>query len=141
MTSPLKIVCCCALITMAFLFQAASAPGAEPLTKIQVPDSLSPGLAHLLDLADPENQLSFQPVKIKKLLAFVEEPKDPGALYFADPKLGSPSAYFDFDIRQRFDHMLKYAFNPNYWYHHYSAKSCWTCLPVFNLDQEYLWQL
>jgi len=117
MTSPLKIVCCCALITMAFLFQAASAPGAEPLTKIQVPDSLSPGLAHLLDLADPENQLSFQPDKIKKLLAFVEEPKDPGALYFADPKLGSPSAYFDFDIRQRFDHMLKYAFNPNVPFH------------------------
>ena len=109
----LKMVCCCALIIMTFLFQAASAPGAEPLTKIQVPASLSPGLMHLLNLADPEKQQAFQPDKIKKLLEFVEEPKDPDALYFADPKLGSPSAYYDFDVRQRFDHMLKYAFNPN----------------------------
>jgi hypothetical protein len=113
----LKMVCCCALIILTFLFQAASASGADQLTKIQVPDSLSPGLMHLLDLADPENQPSFQPNKIKKLLAFVEGPKDPGALYFADPKLGSPSAYYDFDIRQRFDHMLKYAFNPNVPFH------------------------
>lgn len=113
MTSMRKIFCCCTLIIMTFLFQAASAPGAEPLSKIQVPDSLSPGLTHLLDLADPEKQPSFQPDKIKKLLEFVEGPKDPGALYFAGPKLGSPSAYFDFDIRQHFDHMLKYAFNPN----------------------------
>ncbi len=112
MTSQLKMVCCCALTIMTFLFQAASAPGAEPLTQIEVPDSLSPGLMHLLDLADPQKQPSFQPDKIKKLLEFVEGPKEPGALYFADPKLGSPSAYFDFDIRQRFDHMLKYAFNP-----------------------------
>jgi len=102
---------------MAFLFLAASAPGAETLTKIQVPGSLSPGLKYLLDLADPQNQQSFQPDKIKKLLEFVEEPKDPGAIYFADPKLGSPSAYFDFDIRQRFDHMLKYSFNPNVPFH------------------------
>ncbi len=112
-----KTVCCCALIIITFLFQVASAPGAEPLIKIQVPHSLSPGLMHLLDLAEPEKQPSFQPEKIRKLLAFVETPKDPDALYFADPKLGSPSAYFDFDIRQRFDHMLKYGFNPNVPFH------------------------
>ena len=63
-----KMVCCCALIIMTFLFQAAPAPGAEPHRKIQVPDSLSPGLTHLLDLADPEKQPSFQPDRIKKLL-------------------------------------------------------------------------
>jgi hypothetical protein len=113
MTAPLKISVGCTLILMAFLFQAVSTPGAEPLTKIQVPDSISPGLMHLLDLVDPQKQVSFQPDKIKKLLKFVIGPKDPGALYFADLKLGSPSAYFDFDIRQHFDHMLKYAFNPN----------------------------
>jgi hypothetical protein len=113
MTSPRKRVCSFALIILAFLFQAASAPGAEPLTKIQVPVSLSPGLAHLLDLVDPEKQQSFQPDKIKKLLEFVATPKDPGAMYFADPRLGSPSAYYDFDIRQHFDRILKYAFNPN----------------------------
>jgi hypothetical protein len=95
------------------LFQVPSAPGAESLTQIQVPDSLSPALAHLLDLSDPQKQLSFQPDKIKKLLEFVEGPKDPGVLYFADRKLGSPSAYFDFDVRQHFDHIVQYTFNPN----------------------------
>jgi hypothetical protein len=113
MTTPLKVSVVCALTLIVFLFQTVSATGAETLTRIQVPDGLSPGLMHLLDLADPEQQPSFQPDKIKKLLEFVEQPKDPGAMYFADPKIGSPSAYFDFDIRQHFDHMLKYAFNPN----------------------------
>jgi len=112
-TAPLKVSVGFALILAVFLFQVSSAPGAESLTQIQVPDSLSPGMTHLLHLADPQKQLSFQPDKIKKLLEFVEIPKDPGALYFADPKLGSPSAYFDFNVRQHFDHMLKYAFNPN----------------------------
>jgi hypothetical protein len=113
MTSPRKRICAYALIILTFLFQAASASGAEPLTKIQVPNSLSPGLMHLLDLADPEKQPSFQPNKIKNLLAFIETPKDPGVMYFAAPKLGSPSAYFDFDVRQHFDHIVKYTFNPN----------------------------
>jgi hypothetical protein len=113
MTAPLKISVGSALILIVFLFQTPSATGAEPLTKIQVPDRLSPGLAHLLNLAGPEKQSSFQPDKIKKLLDFVEGPKEPGVLYFADPKMGSPSAYFDFDVRQHFGHMLKYAFNPN----------------------------
>ena len=113
MTVGLKIGVGSALIMAVFLFQVSSAPGAESLSKIQVPDSLSPGLTHLLNLADPQKQQSFQPDKIKKLLAFVEKPKEPGALYFADPKLGSPSAYFDFDVRQHFDHIVKYTFNPN----------------------------
>ena len=113
MTSLRKRICAYALIILTFLFQAVSAPGAEPLTRIQVPDSLSPGLTHLLNLADPEKQVSFQPDKIEKLLAFIEQPKDPGVMYFADPKLGSSSAYFDFDIRQHFDHIIKYTFNPN----------------------------
>ena len=110
--SRLLMGCGCALIMMASMLQAASASDADPLTRIQVPGSLSPGLMHLLELAAPENPQSFQPDKVEKLLEFILKPKDPGALYFADPKLGSPSAYFDFDIRQQFSHILKYAFNP-----------------------------
>ena len=83
------------------------------MTEIQVPTGLSQGLRYLLDLADPENREPFQPDKIKKLLEYITEPKDPEALYYADPKLGSPSAYFDFDVRQYFDHILKYTFNPD----------------------------
>ena len=113
MTPRPKRVCAYALIILTFIFQASLARGAAPLTKIQVPESLSPGLAHLLDLADPDRQQAFQPYKIDKLLEFVEAPKDPGAMYFVGPGLGSPSAYFDFDIRQHFDHIVKYSFSPN----------------------------
>ena len=113
MTSPLKRVRFYALIIFVFLFQAIPVTGAETLTRIQVPGSLSPGLAHLLDLANPEGPQALQADKITRLLEFVKAPKDPGAMYFADPKLGSPSAYFDFDIRQHFDHILKYTFNSN----------------------------
>ena len=113
MTSQLKVVCKCALIMLVLMFPAASVCGAESLTEIQIPQSLAPELKYLLDLTDPENHQSFQPAKITKLLEFFEEPKDPHTLYFVDPQLGSPSAYFDFDIRQQFDHFLKYAFNPD----------------------------
>jgi hypothetical protein len=113
MTSRLKMGCGCALIMLVFMFQTATVSGSESSTEIQVPESLSPGLMYLLDLADPDNHQSFQPAKIKKLLEYVQKPKDTDVLYYADPKLGSPSAYLDFDIRQHFDHILKYAFNPD----------------------------
>lgn len=113
MTTLQKMGCGCALIMLVFMLQAASVSGAESLTEIQVPESLSPDLSYLLDLADPARQQSFQPAKIKELLEFVQKPKDADALYYADPKLGSPSAYLDFDIRQHFDHILKYSFNPD----------------------------
>lgn len=109
----LKSFCGCAFLVVIFLFQTAAVPRAAPPKEMQVPNALSPGLVHLLNLADPNHQETFQPDKIKKLLAFIETPKDPSLMYFADPKLGFPSAYFDFDIRRHFDDILKYTFNPN----------------------------
>ena len=106
--------CGCALIMLVFILQTASVSGAETLTEKQVPESLSPGLMYLLDLADPAKHQSFQPAKIKKILEYVKSPKDAEALYYADLKLGSSSAYMDLDIRQHFDHILKYSFNPNF---------------------------
>ncbi len=114
MTTLQKMGCGCALIMLVLMFQAAPVSGSEMLTETQVPESLSPGLIYLLDLADPSKHQSFQPAKIKKLLEFVQKPKATDALYYADTKLGSPSAYLDFDIRQHFDHILKYSFNPNF---------------------------
>ena len=112
MTLLLRIGFGCALIMLVLTFQAGFASGAASFTEIQIPDHLSPELIYLLDRADSENHRSFQPTKIQKLLEYIEEPKDPDSIYFVDPKLGSPSAYLDFDIRQPFDNILKYAFNP-----------------------------
>jgi hypothetical protein len=114
MTSLQKMGCGCALIMLVFMLQTASVSGAETLTEKPVPESLSPGLMYLLDLADPAKHQSFQPAKLKKILDYVKSPKDAEALYYVDTKLGSSSAYMDFDIRQHFDHILKYSFNPNF---------------------------
>jgi hypothetical protein len=113
MTSLPKMGCGCTLIVLVFMLQTVSVSAAEKLTETPVPESLSPGLMYLLELADPAELQSFQPAKIKKLLQYIQKPKAANALYYADPKLGSPSAYLDFDIRQHFDHILKYSFNPN----------------------------
>ncbi len=101
------------LIIFILLITAATSSGEDRLTETKIPDSLSPELVHLLNLADPHQQESFDPAKIKKLLDYVEKPKDTDALNFVAPQLGSPSGYYEFDLRQNFEHILKYAFNPD----------------------------
>lgn len=105
--------CGCMLIMLVLMFQTASVSVAETLPERPVPESLSPKLMYLLGLADPDTLQSFQPAKMTTLLEYVLEQKAADVLYYADPKLGSPSAYFDFDVRQHFGHILKYVFNPN----------------------------
>jgi hypothetical protein len=107
-----KISCRHFLIIFILLFTAATACGEDSLTETKIPESLSPELVYLLNLADPDHQESFDSAKIKKLLGYIEEPKNPEALYFVDQRLGSASGYYEFDLRQNFEHILKYAFNP-----------------------------
>jgi len=113
LTLTLKIACGCAGVIIVFWIRAASAGAADNLPEVQVPNDLSPALTHLLNLADPDNPQSFQLARIKKLLKYMEEPKDPHAIYFVDPKLGAPSGYYEFDVRQDLEHILKYAFSPH----------------------------
>ena len=100
------------LIIFILLITAATACGEDRLAETKIPASLSPDLVHLLNLADPHHQGSFDPVKIKNLLDYIEKPKDTNALYVAD-QFGSPSAYHEFDLHRNFEHFLKYAFNPD----------------------------
>jgi hypothetical protein len=101
------------LIIFILLISAATASGEDSLTETKIPDSLSPDLVHLLNLADPHQQESFDPAKTKNLLDYIEKPKDANASKFVAPQLGSPSSYYEFDLRQSFEHILKYAFNPD----------------------------
>ncbi len=100
------------LIIFILLITAATACGEDRLAETKIPASLSPDLVHLLNLADPHHQGSFDPAKIKNLLDYIEKPKDTNALYVAD-QFGSPSAYHEFDLHRNFEHFLKYAFNPD----------------------------
>lgn len=101
------------LIIFILLITAVTSSGKDSLAETKIPDSLSPELLHLLNLADPHRQESFDPAKIKKLLDYIKKPKDTNALYFVDSQLGSPSGYYEFDLRQNLEYIIKYAFNPD----------------------------
>ena len=101
------------LIIFILLTAVATASAEDSLTEIKTPDRLSPDLEHLLNLADPHQQGSFDPAKIRNLLDYIEKPKDANALYVVTPQLGSSSAYHEFDLRQNLEHILKYVFNPD----------------------------
>ena len=103
----------CVLIMIVCLLQSVPASGADPLPEIQVPNDVSPALMHLLEQAGPDHQASFDAEKIIKLLNYIRSPKQQNALYFVDQKIGAPSGYFEFDLRQNLEQILKYAFNPN----------------------------
>lgn len=113
LTTCIKTGCRHFLVIFVLLITVATSSGGDSLTETKIPDSLSPGLVHLLNLADPHNKESFDPTKIKNLLDYIEKPKDPDTHYVVAPQLGSPSAYYEFDLRQNFEHILKYAFNPD----------------------------
>jgi len=112
MTTFMQTGCRHFLIIFILLITAATASGADSLTETKIPDHLSPELVHLLNLADPHRQESFDPAKINNLLDYIQKPKDADAHYLVAPQLGSPSGYYEFDLRQKFEHILKYAFNP-----------------------------
>ncbi|MGD8880640.1 MAG: hypothetical protein PVI82_02040 [Desulfobacterales bacterium] len=109
----MKTGCRYVLIIFILLIMAAMASGEDRPTETKIPDSLSPDLVHLLNLADPHRQEPFDPSQIKNLLDYIEKPKDANALLFVAPQLGSSSGYYEFDLRQNLEHILKYAFNPD----------------------------
>ena len=86
---------------------------AEPLVETQLPDSLSAGLTHLLALVDPGEHKEFDAQRIAPIMEFVTTAKRQDALYYAGPEIGSPSAYYEFDIRRTLKDVLKYNFSPD----------------------------
>jgi len=87
--------------------------GNENLSETAVPETISPGLIHLLELVDPEKQVDFDSRRVAGVLNFIEIPKRQHVLYYADKRTGSPSAYYDFDIHRNLEDIIKYAFNPD----------------------------
>jgi len=94
------------------LLLATAGYGSGEKAQIKLPDSLSPGLMHLLDLVDPQRSEQFDSKRITEILEFIDAPKDLNRLYYADTKTGAPSAYYQFDVARRLQEVLKYAFNP-----------------------------
>jgi len=72
----------------------------ENLAEVEIPQALSAGLHHFLDLADPDKKIAFDPKKVAGVLDFINQPGKDAALYYADSILDAPSAYYEFDIHE-----------------------------------------
>ena len=85
----------------------------ENLAELEVPQALSAGLHHFLDLADPDKTIAFDPKKVGGVLDFINRPDKEAALYYADSILNAPSAYYEFDIHENLKKIVSYSFNPD----------------------------
>ena len=110
MKRPAKLFQITVFVCLSFWSQAF---GGENFSETMIPEMLSPGLTHLLELVDPDKQVDFDAKKVAEILNFIEIPKQQNVLYYADEKIGSPSAYYDFDVHRSLEDILKYAFNPD----------------------------
>ena len=101
------------LILAAYLLVPVPAQAFEKQAELKIPAAVNPGLQHLLDLADPDKKVTFDPQMVATVLVFVESPKKNDALYYSNVIRGLTSAYYDFDIHQNLKTMVDYAFNPD----------------------------
>ncbi|MGD8262601.1 MAG: hypothetical protein PVJ22_09600 [Desulfobacterales bacterium] len=99
-------------VVMGLFFSVPLIANDRPFEK-KLPDELTAGIVHLLEVVDPARAKSFQPELVSALLKFIEKPKRTSVLYFADGATGSPSAYYEFDLHRSLKHLLSYAFDPD----------------------------
>ena len=95
------------------LFLAVESQAGGSLAEVKIPQAISVGLHHFLDLADPDKAVAFDPKKVAGVLDFINQPGKDAALYYADSVLGTPSAYYEFDIHENLKKIIAYSFNPD----------------------------
>ena len=84
-----------------------------PANEVQIPAAIYPGIDYLLALADPAQNIAFDPQLAANVLDFVETPKRSDALYFANTIGGLTSGYYEFDICKSLETVAAYSFNPD----------------------------
>ncbi len=107
-----KIFIIIIMIWTTCLFLPVEPRAEESTEEVKIPQTLSAGLHHFLDLADPDKTVSFDPEKVARVLDFINAPKKKAALYFADGIRRAPSAYYEFDIEKALKKIVAYSFNP-----------------------------
>lgn len=107
---PTRILLLCGV--MGLFFRVPLFANDRPDEK-KLPDELTAGIVHLLEVVDPAHAKSFKPELVSALLKFIEKPKRSPVLYFADDATGSPSAYYEFDVNRSLKHIVSYAFDPD----------------------------
>lgn len=102
-----------AVLGTTLAFSAIRASAETYTNEIRIPTAVNPGLNHLLALADPTQNVVFDPQLVARVLDFIESPKEDDALYYANRFGSLTPAYYDFDILQSFETVLAYSFNPD----------------------------
>ena len=82
-------------------------------TEVKLPENISSGLKHLLQIVEPGRKTTFDPRVASDILAFMERKKNTNALYHAEDVDGPPSAYHEFDVQRNLEYILRYNFNPD----------------------------
>lgn len=95
------------------LFFSLNAYGDGNLTEMKTSDEISTELIHLLKSVGPLKIAGFDPATVKNVLNFIKAKKNNTYIYYPDNITGHSSAYYEFDIKQKFEDILKYAFNPD----------------------------
>jgi hypothetical protein len=78
----------------------------------RLPEDARRGIVHLLSLVGPGAPAAFHPDELGGLLRFVDQRKDPEAVYVADAIDGASSGYLDVDVRMAMAEFLQRTFHP-----------------------------
>ena len=100
----------CILGMAMVIFTASTAAGEDKEKKI--PDTLMPGLKHLLSLTDPAPGIVPDMALAGPVLDFVASAKEPGAMYTMESIDDTTSGYYEYELRTKFADFLRYAYNP-----------------------------
>ena len=81
------------------------------LKETKVPDTLMPGLVHLINMVNPDNKILLDKQIVSSIIDFAVLPKSSELLYYVDKDLGATSAYREFNIKADLKRILSYAYN------------------------------
>ncbi len=95
------------------LINTASSWSQDDLEEMLIPQTLNPGLKHLLKLVEPDNTVSFDPALIAPVMDFLTSSKKTNCLYYSDIGISGVSSDNESDIQKKFGSFLKLAFSPD----------------------------
>jgi len=96
-----------------FLINTVSAPAQDALEEMLIPQTLTPGLNHLLKLSEPENTELFEPARIAPVMDFLTSAQKTNSLYYSDIDICGVSSYKEFDLHKDFGSFLRLACSPD----------------------------
>jgi hypothetical protein len=92
-------------------FTAPPAGAAE--RELRVPETLAPGLDHLLSLVGSGSGAAIDTRLAGQVIDYVRSRKAPDALYNMGKRDGATSAYYEFEIEKSLEQVIRLTYSPN----------------------------